>query len=339
MFGHSSGRSANVARCSGRLEQQANSVAQQVNCGLEARRQHQPGSGEKLLVAEVGPVVAGFDDLAHQVVAGIAPQLVQVVGEPVVEALDAAIHPLVLRPRQPDVQAGRGQLTELQDARPRFLGHAEDVADDADRQLGTVLVHDVDDAGVVAEVVEQLAGGVADPITKRRNRSGGEHRRNQLAVAGVVGRFDREHRRRFERVQQPGLGAIGHPLQRFGQVRTHRDDAEVIGPQHVVNDLVVDGDEQEAASHDRALRAQFFGERHRVGTHGRVRDQPALRVAALRERLGHRPNHAVDGEPPDPLPHAAELTTGSIVLQVSNSTQARMAATRPPSMTTSCPLM
>ena len=50
--GHSSGRAASVSRCSGRLEQHPNSVAQQVDRGLEARGQHQSRGRQQFLVAQ-----------------------------------------------------------------------------------------------------------------------------------------------------------------------------------------------------------------------------------------------------------------------------------------------
>ncbi len=51
------------------------------------------------------------------------------------KTLDAALDRLVLRPGQPDVEAGCAEFAELEDARPRFVGHPEDVADDRDGKL------------------------------------------------------------------------------------------------------------------------------------------------------------------------------------------------------------
>ena len=98
-----------------------------------------------------------------------------------------------------------------------LLGDAEDVADHRDRQLRAVPLHDVDDAGFAVEVVEQLVGGLLHAFPQRGDGPGGEHRRHQLAAAGVVGRLDRQQRRRLDGMQQPGVGLLVDPLQRCGQ--------------------------------------------------------------------------------------------------------------------------
>ena len=64
----------------------------------------------------------------------------------VVEPVEAAFDAQVLLPRQADVEAGRGELAELEDAGPFVVGHPDDVADDGDRQLRAVAVDDVDGA-------------------------------------------------------------------------------------------------------------------------------------------------------------------------------------------------
>ena len=133
-----------MLRC---VQKHPNSVAQQVDCGFEAGGKHQACEGLQLIAVESRTVVGGLDDLAHQIVAGIAAQLLQMAGEPAVEADDALVHLLELLPGQPDVEARRTHLAEMQDARPVFVGDAEDVADDRDRKLRAVAVDDVDDVG------------------------------------------------------------------------------------------------------------------------------------------------------------------------------------------------
>ena len=66
----------------GVLEQDADSAAEQVDGGLEARGEHQARGGPQFLVVEPSTALAGVDELAHQVVAGGARSAVDVVGEP-----------------------------------------------------------------------------------------------------------------------------------------------------------------------------------------------------------------------------------------------------------------
>ena len=81
-------------------------------------------------------------------------------------------------------------------------------------------------------------------------------------------------------MQQVGLGAVGHPSQRFGQVRPHREDAEVVGSQQIVGDLVVDGhvDGRHFTIGPVARSSSVNGDG--VGPHGGIGDQPPLRIAA-----------------------------------------------------------
>src|SRR5690349_19476402 len=120
------------------------------------------------------------------------------VRQPFVETLDAPIYLAVLLPRQTDVQAGRGELAELEYPRPRLFGNPQNVADHGDWQLRAILVDHVDRGRVVGEIVEKRVRGLLNPIPQCGNRSGGEHGGHQLAVPGVVGRFYRKHRRRLE---------------------------------------------------------------------------------------------------------------------------------------------
>jgi hypothetical protein len=163
------------------LEQDADPVAQQVHCRLEAGGEHQTGGGAQLGVVEVGAALAGVDQLAHQVVAGGIAEPADVGGQPGVEALEAALDAEVLRPAKSDVEAGRRQLTEFEDAGPFVVGDADDVADDGDRQLRAVPVDHVDDAvdgadRAVPQPGDQCLRGLLHPILQRGNGSGGEHR-------------------------------------------------------------------------------------------------------------------------------------------------------------------
>src|ERR1700754_3770764 len=237
-----------------RFEQHPNPLAQQVNRGLEAGRQHQSRCRQQFPVRQRTSLCAfgGQNDLAHQIVARVAAQFVQVVREPVAETLDAGTDRSVLTPGQADVEAGGAEFTEPQDAGPRVVRYSEDVADHGGGELRAVAVDDVDGAGVVGEIVEKRVGGLLHPIAQRGHGTCGEHRGHQLAVARVIGRLNRQHGRRLDRMNQVGLRAVGHPLQRLGQVRPQPEDVEVVGSQQVIGDLVVDGYVHGATLHDRA---------------------------------------------------------------------------------------
>src|ERR1700739_1969917 len=99
-----------------------------------------------------GATFGHLNQLAHQIVAWEAPQFPQVTGEPEVESGDPLLDAPVLPPRQPDVQARRGQLTELQDAAAVLIRYPQDIADDRDRKLRAVPSDDVDDTGLAGEL-------------------------------------------------------------------------------------------------------------------------------------------------------------------------------------------
>ena len=67
---------------------------------------------------------------------------------------------------EPDVEAGRRELAELEDAGPVVVRHADDVADDGHGQLRAVRVDDVDGAAdrSVAQPVDQ---GRLRPVAPR----------------------------------------------------------------------------------------------------------------------------------------------------------------------------
>jgi hypothetical protein len=83
------------------IHQHLNAVAQQIDRGFETGRQDQAGHAVQFDVGQRGLsilAVAGPDQLAHQVVAGVTAQLRQVPGEPGVERAQTACHRTVLRP-------------------------------------------------------------------------------------------------------------------------------------------------------------------------------------------------------------------------------------------------
>ena len=90
----------------GGVEQHPYPIAQQVDRGLEAGRQHEAGDATKLRLIEADAAVGGVDQLAHQIGAGIVAKLLQVGAQPAIEPLQAALHCLVLRPTEPEIQTG-----------------------------------------------------------------------------------------------------------------------------------------------------------------------------------------------------------------------------------------
>ncbi len=125
------------------------------------------------------------------------------------------------------------------------------------------------------EFVEQRGRGLFDPLPQRRNGSRGEHRRHQLAVPGVSGRFDRQQRWCPKRVQQSGVGLVGDPGQRFGQIAALLRYAEIVRAQQLVGDTVVDGHQHGSAADQRALVAQLVREGCRVLPDGGISDRVA----------------------------------------------------------------
>ena len=220
----------------------------------------------------------------------------------------------------PMSRLGAPSSPNSQDARPVFVGHAEDVADDGDRKLRAVAVDDVDDGGVVAS--SSSSSVVA--VCSTRSRS--------AATALVVNTDDTSLRYCVwsggstdssdgGRSGCSSPGSVFLEIQRSGSGRlpTQFGDAEVVGAQQFVRDAVVDGHQHGAAPDHRASVAEFVGERAGVLPHLGVGDQPRLRVAAAKTELREASDDAVQREPADSLPHSAELTTAGTVVQASNS--------------------
>ena len=167
------------------------------------------------------PVVLDLDQPAEQVVAGRAAPLGQQLEEVAGELEDGVVAPgdgLVGQEEvgvEPGGQGGR----PVPEALLVLDGHAEHVADDADRQRVGEAREEVDGAGLeggVDELVDHLLG--AGP--ERLHHPGGEGLGHQAPQPGVVGRVPEEERARLD----DGLGhgvvgrrarseALGHPVE------------------------------------------------------------------------------------------------------------------------------
>ena len=117
------------------LLEQGDAVAEQVHGGLEAGREHQPGRGLELGVVEPDPFLLHPHQLAHQVVARLAPEVREVRVEPRLELPQPALHPPELAEPQPQVEARRRGVAELQHPAAVLGRYAEDLRDHGHRQL------------------------------------------------------------------------------------------------------------------------------------------------------------------------------------------------------------
>ena len=121
-LGHSSGSVAQQRELVGVLVEQGEAVAEQVDGGLEAGGEHEPDGGLELGVGEPAVVVAGGDELAEQVVAGVAADGLDVVGEPAPRTPRSADSiARKLRQRRPRSRLGAAAVPN-RSTRPRSSG-------------------------------------------------------------------------------------------------------------------------------------------------------------------------------------------------------------------------
>ena len=179
----------------GLLVQQRDAVAEQVDGGLEAGRQHQPGGGLELGVVEAHALLLDADELAHQVLARLRAQAAQVGVQPDLELAEPALDAPELAAGQAQVEARGGGGAELQHPLPVLGRDAEDLRDHGDRQLRAVRRHEVDGLGRVQRV-EQVVGDLLGAGAEVLDGPGGEDAGDELAVAGVVGRLGDQQGRR-----------------------------------------------------------------------------------------------------------------------------------------------
>ena len=97
-----------------RVQQHADPAAQQVDRGLEPRRQHQAGDRPQLGAVQPDTVLGDLDELAHQIRAGLCLQSRQVRLQPAAEAVQAALDTLELGETQPGNPDWGSQFAELQ---------------------------------------------------------------------------------------------------------------------------------------------------------------------------------------------------------------------------------
>ena len=274
--------------------QEDDAVAQEVHRGLEAGREHQARGRLQLDVVQLHAVlVLRQHELAQEVVTRVASYCGDVVVEPALERAQRPLHRTEPSQREADVQARRGPLPELEHLQPVLVRDAEDLGDDGHRQQRAVAIHEVDRvARVRCEVVEQLVGDVLGALLQASHRLDGEHSCDELAVAGVLRRLDREQRWWCQR--SDGGAAIGPALD--GSQRssgTEVDPGVHVGTaEHLLHGGVRGRDVGERALVQRAPRADLLeqlerqlGVLRRTAVAGGRHDEARLEITAPGSRL------------------------------------------------------
>ena len=203
-LGHSEGSSRSRSSWSGCCLSRAMPLPSRFTVVSKPAASTSPAVALSSRVVEPDTLFLDAHELAHQVVAGLAPQVVQVGVEPGVEVLQATLHAAELGVPQAEVEARRGGVAELEHASTVLGRDAEDLRDHGDRQLAAVRRDQVDGPGRV-EGVEQLVGDLLRAGAQVLDGAGREDPGHQLAVAGVVRRFADQQRRRHERTEQVGV--------------------------------------------------------------------------------------------------------------------------------------
>ena len=252
------------------------------------------------------------DQLAHQVVAGVRAQPVEVGGQPGRGTRQAALDAAELAPAP---ARGRGS------ARPRC---AERAAPRSRSSAGTPRISAITvtgsrpqyaatrstGVGAAVELVEQLVGdllgrGRAAPRPPARVKTRGD----ELAVAGVVRRLGDEQRRRGRAgPRRPGSSAQRAEPAEHALAGVEDAGAEVVAGEHLLDRRERGGDVGEGAAVQRAVGAHLVGDRgHGRGVHAPTRgDEPALDVPAGGLPAHHDAGEAVGQRPPDALLHGSD---------------------------------
>ena len=200
----------------------------------------------------------------------------------VVEVAQAAVDPAVLPPRQPEVQARRDPVAEVEHPQVLARRHPEDPGDDDDRQQGRVALDEVErlagaDRG---EAVEQLVSDALDLGPQPLDRSGGEDLGHEAAGSGCgpAARRRTATAGRWGRARGCLRPAGERPRVRREQ-RLGADDAEVVAAQHLVADPVRGADVRSRTLCQRAAVADRSSVGYGSVAHRPVDDQLRLRVA------------------------------------------------------------
>ena len=283
-------------------------VADEVDRGLEARReqQHRGGRAARRWVS-LPSAACACTSVERMSSPGWARRCAKWPSIHRCNARSAPLGAAELAQREPGVERAR----RLRPPREELAAHrdrrAEHLRDDRGGEQAGVLGHQVDVA-TAFEAGEQLVGDLLGAAAQRGHGPCGERAGDELAVAGVVGLVDGQHRGRLDRPERPapadGLREE-QPARHVAGVAA--DDAEVGAAQHRRRDRVRDGGDREAVVVERAFGAEGLVVRERVERVGRVDHERGRDLARPRPPRGRPPDQPVPHTPPEELAHAANL--------------------------------
>ena len=186
---------AEVPQLVGMPAQREQAVADEPRRGLVASNEQQRAHGDDLLVGELLPLLLRVRQRADEVLAGAAPargnQPPQVLPERHAR-LGGLLHPVPRHHRVERVDQVERPLLHLLAV---LLRHAEQVADDGDRDGVREVGHDVERAPV-GDLVEDLRHELLHARVHRRHHARRERLVHQPAQPLVLGRIQEQHGRR-----------------------------------------------------------------------------------------------------------------------------------------------
>ncbi len=240
--------------------------------------------------------------------------------EPRLELPQPALHPAELAEPQPQVEARRRGVAELQHPAAVLGRYAEDLRDHGHRQLAQYA--ETRSTGLVGSSESSSSSAICCVRDAQvLHRPGREDPRDQLAVAGVVGRLADQQRRGHQRTELAGLlGPHGHPAQ-DAVAGLEDPGAEVGAGQHLLDDRQRGGHQGELGAVQRPAGPDLVGEGlQSVGVVGDpAGDQPPLHVAASRRHPHQHAGQPVPERPADGGPHRVEQRhAGSCSSEVSS---------------------
>jgi hypothetical protein len=186
-------------------------VGDEVDGGVVAGDEQQPGQGQQLAVVQPPVGVAGRHQRREEVVSGGRP----VLGVDGAEQLHQAVGGrLALLAAPGHVRAAQHRPEQAVDLGPDRLGNAQQLADNGKRKRKSEARHDVDGLPR-GQAVEQIVDQGLHPGSQSLDPAGREGRRGETPEPGVVGRVGAEHVVLQEGVQeavgdQAGKAGRGH---------------------------------------------------------------------------------------------------------------------------------